>query len=171
LLQSEMNIYPISTDKDPMIQLKWLDGAISKLNTIVNHFPSIKALHGDIKLHPKVVEVSEHLLVDGHFSQAIFEAFKALEEYIRNKTGIHNKYGTNLMAQVFNENNAILTLKPSHSLTAKEEQEGFKLIFMGAMLAIKDPKSHTNINLQSRERALLYLSLASLLFEKVDESS
>lgn len=172
LLKSEANLYPRTIPKnDPLLQLRWLDSAIPKLETIVRKVPSGTTSPTISKLHPRVVAVSERLLQDGHYSQAIFEAFKALEEYVRDKTSIHDKYGTTLMAHVFKENNPILKVRHSHPQTASEEQEGLKLIFMGAMLAIKNPKSHRTIRLRKKSRALLYLAFASLLFELVNDAT
>lgn len=172
LLKTEANLYPQRVPKDdPLLQLRWLDGAILKLETIIKRVPSNTVYAILPGLHPRVGTVSEGLLQDGHYSQAIFEAFKGLEEYVRDKTGIHDKYGTALMAHVFNENSPILKVKYSHPETAREEQQGLKLIFMGSMLAIKNPKSHRTIRLRKKSRALLYLAFVSLLFEIVGDAT
>lgn len=172
LLKTDVRLYPQKVPKDdPLLQLRWLDNAISKLEIIANQLPPVTPSLSQMGLHTKVVEVAGKLLDDGHHAQAVFEAFKALEEYVRDKTSVHDKYGTKLMAHVLNESNPILKIKHSHPQTAKEEQEGLKLIFMGAMLAIKDPKSHRTLRLRDKSRALLYLAFASLLFEVVDDAT
>lgn len=172
LLKTEVRLYPQKVPKDdPLLQLRWLDNAISKLEIIANQLPPVTPPLSQMGLHTKVVEVAGKLLDDGHYAQAVFEAFKALEEYVRDKTTVHDKYGKNLMAHVLNENNPILKIKPSHPQTSNEEQEGFRLIFMGSMLAIKNPKSHRTLKLRDKSRALLYLAFASLLFELVDDAT
>jgi len=169
LLQAEFNIYPQGIPRDdPLLQLRWIDGAISKLETLVS--ATVPTIEGKSTLHPKVREVSEGLFKDGHYSEGIFEAFKALEEYVRIKSGTTDKYGTNLMSYVFNKDNPVLRIKQSHTLTEKDEQEGIMHLFMGAIQAIKNPKSHVTIRLSDPERAVLYLAFASLLFELVDDS-
>jgi len=75
------------------------------------------------------------------------------------------------MGYVFDENNPLLKIKYSHPNTAKEEQEGFKLIFMGSMLGIRNPKAHYRITQQDRARTMQYLALASLLFKTVDDAT
>ncbi len=170
LLQIEFNMYPKGNPKeDPLLQLRWIDGAISKLETLVSATDLM--VGGKSELHPKVIEVSEGLFKNGHYSEGIFEALKALEEYVRTKSGVTDRYGTKLMSYVFDKDNPVLRIKQSHTLTEKEEQEGIMHIFMGAILAIKNPKSHVTIRLTDPERAYLYLAFVSLLFELVDDAN
>lgn len=171
-LKVQANLYPQKVPKDdPLLQLRWFNNAISQMETLVNKLPPATPSLSQIGLHPRVVEVAGKLLNDGHYSQAVFEAFKALEEHVRDKTGVYDKYGTALMAHVLNERSPILKIKPSHPKTSNDEQEGFKLIFMGSIQAIKNPKSHRTLKLNSKPRALLYLAFASLLFELVDDAT
>jgi len=178
LLKSEVNLYPLKIPKDdPLIQLKWLDNSISKLETIVKKGPLmakptwVPVIPPELNLHPKVLAVSTKLFCDGHYSQSIFEALKALESYVSDKASVQDKHGVKLMTYVFNENNPILKIKYSHPQTAKEEQAGLKLIFMGSMLGIRNPKGHRTIRLRSKYRALKYLAFISLLFEIVDDAT
>ena len=124
-----------------------------------------------LELHPKVLKVAEKLFQDGHYPEAIFAAFKSLEAYVKRKSGVKNKSGKDLMAHVFSESNPILKIKYSHPDTAKEEQEGFKFIFMGAMVGIRNPKAHYTIIQRDRARTMQYLALASLLFKTVDDAT
>jgi len=39
-------------------------------------------------LHPEVVAVASDLFVDGHYSQAVFEALKALDRRVRKQSGL-----------------------------------------------------------------------------------
>ena len=117
-----------------------------------------------------MITASGKLLQDKHYSQAIFEAFKALEEYVREKSG-RNEYGEYLMSSVFNENNPILKIKYSRPDTATDEQKGFRFIFMGAMTGIRNPKGHHTIIQRDRARTLQYLALAGLLFKTVDDAT
>ena len=54
--------------------------------------------------------------------------------------------------------------------TGKDEQEGFRFIFMGAMRGIRNPKGHDMIEQRDPERALEYLALASLLMHRLDDA-
>jgi uncharacterized protein (TIGR02391 family) len=155
---------------DPLARLKWLDNSSSQLEMLVTRLvpTDTKPAFG---LHPKVLDVSGKLFRDGHYEEAIFEAFKALEEYVKEKSGIKQKSGKSLIGYVFDENNPLLKIKYSHPDTAKEEQEGFKLIFMGSMLGIRNPKAHHRIIQQDKVRTMQYLALASLLFKTIDDAT
>ncbi|MEA3443042.1 MAG: TIGR02391 family protein [Chloroflexota bacterium] len=51
----------------------------------------------------------------------------------------------------------------------KDEQEGFKFLFMGAMVGIRNPKAHDNVVQADPYRTLEYLSFASLLMRKIEK--
>jgi uncharacterized protein (TIGR02391 family) len=116
-----------------------------------------------LHLHPRIKKHSEKLFKNKHYAQAIFEAFKSIENFVRDKSHKKRLYGANLMFQVFDETKPILKLN-------KEEQKGFKFLFAGSMMGIRDPKAHKNIIQKDPYKTLEYLSLASLLMKKVEES-
>lgn len=170
LLKAESATIPPKSKEDTLVQLKWLDNSISKLKMIVKRLSPID-IKLELKLHPRLLAASEKLFHDGHYSEAVFGAFKSLEEYVKEKSGIKDKSGKRLMGHVFDENNPILKIKCSRPDTAKEEQEGFKFIFMGLMLGIRNPKAHYTITQRDRARTAQYLALASLLFKTVDDAT
>ena len=119
--------------------------------------------------HPKVVEVSESLFKTGNYASAIFEAFKAVHNYVQDKTGLTLE-GVNLMEKVFNENKPILQLNELLTKTDKDEQKGFKYLFMGSQMGIRNPPAHENVKPEEQNKALEYLGIASLLMRRIDES-
>ena len=168
-LKAELQTIPSKSKDDPLAQLKWLCNSISQLKMIFERLLPTE-IKPELELHPRVLSASEKLFRDGHFSQAVFEAFKALEEYVR-KTSGRNEYGEYLMSKVFNEESPILKIKYSHPGTDKDEQEGLKFIFMGSIVGMKNPRSHHIITQQDRAQTLQYLALASLLFITVDDAT
>ena len=68
------------------------------------------------------------------------------------------------MANAFNEQTPKIRLNSD-----PDEQEGFKLIFMGSMQGIRNPKAHHAIVQNDPYKTLEYLGLASLLLKRVDE--
>jgi len=169
-LMQEFKVIPHKSKKDPLAQLKWLDNSTSRLEILVKRLDSSDMTEKS-ELHSKVLAASGKLLQDGHYPQAVFEAFKALEEYVKAKSGIKNKTGKNLMTYVFDENKPILKIKPSLPDTAAEEQEGFRFLFMGAMLGIRNPKAHYSVIQKDKVKTVQYLAFASLLFKIVDEAT
>lgn len=132
----------------------------------INH----NRLFDEFKLHPEIVKVSRSLFISGHYSQAIFEAFKAVNNFVKEKSRLQNLDGQRLMAEVFNENNPVIKLNRLKTTSERDEQTGFKFIFMGSMCGIRNPKAHDHVELKDPLRALKYLALASLLFERAAES-
>lgn len=120
-------------------------------------------------LHPLILESSGALAVDEHFAAAIFAAFRSVEERVRNLSGIGDS-GRSLMAHAFDENDPALRLNDQTGWTDRDEQEGFKLIFMGAMQGIRNPKAHELIVQTDQKRTLDYLAFASLLMRRLDDA-
>jgi uncharacterized protein (TIGR02391 family) len=125
----------------------------------------------ELKLHPKIIEASERLFRDRHYSQAIFEAVKVLEKEIKRKSGIRDKIGVDLANHVFNEKNPIIKIVDGDELEHVDERKGFRFLYMGAFYGIKNPKSHSTPNLEDSGKALEYLAFLSLLMKRLDEAS
>ncbi|MEM0049774.1 MAG: TIGR02391 family protein [Candidatus Bathyarchaeia archaeon] len=131
-----------------------------------------------LSLHPIIREACEKLFKDGHYSQAIFEAYKALINYVKEKSEEKTLDGKDLMGKVFRveHKNLRIEKKPIlqlNELTTREdidEQEGFMYIFMGVVEGIRNPKAHAKIEQKDPFKTLEYLSLASLLAKRVDEA-
>jgi uncharacterized protein (TIGR02391 family) len=118
-------------------------------------------------LHPAVIAAASDLFTDGHYSQAIFEAFKALEGRVRTLSGL-DLYGRDLMTQAFTANGPI-NVAVEQGQSGKDEQEGFRFIFMGVIQGIRNPKGHELVKQSDAQRALEYLAIASVLFRRLDD--
>jgi uncharacterized protein (TIGR02391 family) len=121
-------------------------------------------------LHPLLIEHVQNLFLNGHYSQSIFEGCKLFEEYIKSKSNIHQIGGKSLMSKVFDENNPILKINKLKTPFDKDEQEGFKFLAMGVMVGVRNPKAHTVIELKDPIRAIKYLSLISLIIERIEDN-
>ncbi len=122
-------------------------------------------LFDKMQFHPKIVNASRALFEDAHYAQAIFEAFKAVENFVREKSGL-SSYGKNLMATAFNEENPIIKV-PEAGYFDKDVQEGFKFLFMGATQGIRNPKAHKEIVQNDPFITLEYLGFASFLLKRI----
>jgi uncharacterized protein (TIGR02391 family) len=121
-----------------------------------------------MQFHPKVIECSRSLFIDGHYTDAIFRAFTAISNYVKDRTDLDID-GKALMSRVFNEEQPILQLNNLQKTSDRDEQEGFKFLYMGATIGIRNPKAHENVEQTNPYRALEYLGLASLLIQKAEE--
>jgi len=143
------------------------------MNTIQSQLPEdttelANLLFDKMQFHPKVVETSKSLFETGHYAQAIFEAFKAINNFVKEKTG-QSLDGKDLMAKVFREQGPLIKLNKLKTQSERDEQEGFKFLFMGAMVGIRNPKAHDNVIQTDPYRTLEYLSFASLLMRRIEE--
>lgn len=153
-----------SIDKNRLLLKK------TKKTDPIQEVPVHIELFEKLRLHPKIVEVSGKLFKDGHYAQAIFEAFKAVNKFVKEKSGRYDLDGKGLMSTVFKKENPILKLNSLETPSDRDEQEGFMFIYMGAMVGIRNPKAHEIIVQKDPIRTLKYLALASLLLERANEA-
>jgi len=132
--------------------------------------PNYVKVFESLDLHYKVKDVCENLFKDGHYAEAISNSFIKLIDEVKEKSGIMNKEGVDLMHYVFNEKDPVL--KFNYLLTRSEidEQTGLRFIFAGAVAGIRNPKAHKVIKQKDPWRTLEYLCVASLLMKRLDES-
>ncbi|MGB8218314.1 MAG: TIGR02391 family protein [Candidatus Methanoperedens sp.] len=119
-------------------------------------------------LHPKICEVSKSLYESGHYTQAILEAFKAVNNFVKERAENNDVDGKTLMSACFNTKNPILKLNSLNTTTEMDEQEGFMHLFMGGMQGIRNPLAHKIIVESDPIKAFEYLSFASLLIRKAE---
>jgi uncharacterized protein (TIGR02391 family) len=112
-------------------------------------------------IHPDIATVSLTLFDDGHYSQATFEAFKLLDNKVRDVSGIQES-GYKLMMAAFNEGTPKIKLNDLLTTSDKDEQLGFKHVFAGSMSAIRNPRGH-DIRTDPIDLCLDHLSFASVL--------
>jgi uncharacterized protein (TIGR02391 family) len=98
------------------------------------------------------------------------EAYKALNNLVKEKNGCHDLDGQELMSTVFSYKNPILNLNKLESTSDQDEQMGF-ILLMGDMVGVRNPKAHDNVLQTDPIRAMEYLALASLLVRRVEEST
>jgi uncharacterized protein (TIGR02391 family) len=133
----------------------------------------VNNLFDRMKLHPKIIEASESLFKDGHYASAILEAFKAVNNFVKQKKRqvsptIKSLDGKSLMSEVFSEKNPCIKLNDLETQSDVDEQEGFKFLYMGAMVGIRNPKAHDIVQQKDPYNTLEYLAFASLLIKKID---
>jgi uncharacterized protein (TIGR02391 family) len=123
-------------------------------------------------LHPSVVATARTRFEAGHYADSVEAALKELntrvKELVRKKTG--NEFdGAPLMQKAFSPNPPVLiTLDDLSTESGRNIQQGYMQIFAGAMIGIRNPKAHANLSI-TKERAIHFLFLASLLFNTLDE--
>jgi uncharacterized protein (TIGR02391 family) len=123
----------------------------------------------NLSLHPRIASVCVDLFKDEHYSNAVFDASKALVNFVKEKSGKHDLDGAPLMRSVFSKNNPILAFNDLSDQSDQDEQEGMMHLFEGVILGIRNPRGHSFLD-DHPERALEYLSLISLLANRLEET-
>lgn len=106
------------------------------------------------------------LFQDGHYARAVEEGMKYVAEQVRRRTGI-TLDGTQLMEAAFNPKTPLLQLNKMKTQSDQDEQKGFMFVFMGSVLAIRNPRSHRQGYTDAPEPALELLVWANHLVRLV----
>lgn len=124
-------------------------------------------------IHRDIIEVSKGKFEDEYYADSVESAFKEInkrvKDIVKDKTGVELD-GSGLMQKAFSINRPIIELDNLSYNTGKDIQKGYMQIFSGAMTGIRNPKAHANITI-SREKAIHFIFLASLLMYKLDEAT
>lgn len=119
-------------------------------------------------IHPEISACSMRLFDDGHYSQSTFEAFKCVDKVVA-KVAQSSKTGKALMMEAFKDTSPAIALTRMSNESETNEQEGFRFIFAGSIMAIRNPRGHEVGKVDQIEECLDHLGLASLLLRRLDD--
>lgn len=119
-------------------------------------------------LHPAIVAIAAPMYRDGHFAPAVFQAFKAVEVRLREISRLDIS-GRDLAAQALGGDPPRVAVNRHAGRTGGDEQEGIKLLAMGALQGLRNPGGHELDSLDGQE-ALEQLAVASLLMRWLETS-
>ncbi|MFR6694898.1 MAG: TIGR02391 family protein [Dysosmobacter sp.] len=118
-------------------------------------------------IHPRIVNVSHELYVDGHYSTAAEKAVKEVESRLREKflelkTGaaVPAKIG-DVIGALMSENGAFKFCDTT-TTSGRDYRHGIQFLFEGIMAAYRNPAAHANLQYEKRE-AMEQIMLASQL--------
>lgn len=117
-------------------------------------------------IFPDLPKVVRALFDDGHYPQATFEACKYLEKEVRRVSG-KKVSGAKLMMQVFGGAPPGVVLTTLTGQSADDEQEGYKFLFAGAILGIRNPRGHEVTLSDDTETCLEHLVIVSHLLRRL----
>lgn len=123
--------------------------------------------------HPLVVQLAKPRFDSGHYSDAVLvsmvEMNSRLKDHVMSITG-EELDGFDLMMKALNRTPAagpLVQIVPSlASESERNMQDGYKFMMAGSMQAIRNPKAHANLTIDS-QRCKLLLSCASLMLAKL----
>lgn len=114
-------------------------------------------------------DATRKLFVDRHYARAVEEAYKCLDNVVKDKSGLSIS-GKDLMDKAFSEKNPILKLNTLNTTSQKNEQIGYMLVFGGCMTGIRNPRAHDHKKVDSPEVALEMLVWANHLMRMIDKA-
>jgi uncharacterized protein (TIGR02391 family) len=119
-----------------------------------------------LDLHPEIARAANDLYQNGHYANAIEDAVKALNGLVRLRSG-ETLDGALLMQRVFSPKNPFLCFNELKDQTDQDEQQGFTMLFWGAVAGLRNPRAHRLIT-DDPERALEIIAFVSLLAKLLD---
>ena len=152
-----------------------LNGLIARLREKREEFagagkaPAPSSYFDRLNLHPRILDVSRDLFLDGYHWEGVFAAAKALVNYVKERSGCHDLDGAPLVRAVFSRNGPLLAFNDLANQTDLDEREGMMHLFEGAVLGIRNPGGHSFPE-GPEQRAVEYISLLSLLAYRVQEA-
>ena len=120
-------------------------------------------------IHPALPTEVKRLFDNTHYTQATFEAFKFLDNEVKRHAGL-DKTGKALMMEALKEATPLIQLTPLTNDTEKNEQEGYKFIFAGSMMAIRNPRGHEHTISDDVDTCLDHLTLVSHLIRRLAQA-
>jgi len=88
------------------------------------------------------VERTKKLFVGGHYSDAIRKAFVRVNNRVKKMAGLVSKDGQALMGAAFKDTNPPLQMTALSIVSEQDEHDGMRFMMMGAMAAMRNPRSH-----------------------------
>jgi len=127
----------------------------------------LRAYEG-LSLHAEIARAASKLYRDGHYSNAVEAAVKALNALVRMRSELEID-GSALMERAFSPNAPTLRFNALADQSDKDEQRGFMMMFSGAVAGLRNPRAHGFID-DDPERALEFIAYVSLLAKLLDSA-
>ncbi|MBV8995797.1 MAG: hypothetical protein JO287_19320 [Pseudonocardiales bacterium] len=118
------------------------------------------------RLHP-AMSVALALMDNGQISEAVYEALRLVQERVRSLAASDDS-GRTLMESVFDASQPQLDVTTTTGASAEDEQEGFRLLFIGATLGLGSLHGSGRGAPSTSEEAFEYLAVASMLMRRLD---
>ena len=124
-------------------------------------------LFRELVTNEQLQDASGGLFRDRYFARAVEEAFKCLNNAVKDKSGLHEQDGVPLMRSAFSARSPVLTLNPLKTQSHQHEQQGYMDIYAGSMMGVRNPRAHQHELVDEEAVALELLVLANHLMRKL----
>ena len=116
-------------------------------------------------------QTCRNLFVDGHHAEAVRKAYTYIDNQVRDKSGQVEKYGADLMHAVFSANKPLLKVNDLQTRSDWDEQKGYMEMLAGAMIGIRNPRSHEYDFVDRPEEALELLVMANHFMRMLNKAT
>ena len=160
---------------------KEIGEALSKLDSFIQRIEfrlgdnAAKKETDDIMsiMHPRVVELVKDRFNSGQYSDALITVLKEINVIVKEKVRVavgKEEDGPSLMRTAFKRENPVIKLNSLTTISEKDEQQGYCDLFTGAMEALRNPMSHSNMEI-TKEDAIHKLFFVSMLMYKISPTT
>jgi uncharacterized protein (TIGR02391 family) len=117
--------------------------------------------------------LTRKVFLDGHYALAVEQACKLVNNTVKNRCGkaTRGKDGADLMHHAFRVDSPVLKLNPLKTVSQRDEQNGYRLIFAGMMAGMRNPRAHEHLLRDEAQVALEMLAMANHLLAIVGRST
>jgi uncharacterized protein (TIGR02391 family) len=120
-------------------------------------------------VHPDLPPKVRALFDDGHYAESTFEACKYLDNFV-GKHAPKTISGEKRMMAAFSEVSPMISLTGLSSASEIDEQRGYRFLFAGAMVAIRNPRGHDDSFSDDPQTCLDHLGMISSLLRRLNKS-
>lgn len=120
-------------------------------------------------IHPDLPAKVRKLFDDGHYAESTFEACKFLDSFV-GKHARTTKTGEARMMEAFTETSPRIQLTAMTTESEADEQRGYKFLFAGTMVAIRNPRGHNHSMVDDPGTCLDHLGLVSALLRRLNQA-
>jgi uncharacterized protein (TIGR02391 family) len=120
-------------------------------------------------LHPTIRASALAQYRDGHWRDAVLNAFIAVFDLVRSRTGL-DLDGDRLATRVFSADKPLLVVADLSTESGRDDQVGFMMVMQGVFRGIRNPKAHSLQHDLNALKSAQYLVMASLLARRVGEA-
>jgi uncharacterized protein (TIGR02391 family) len=120
-------------------------------------------------IHTVLPKEVRRLFDNAHYAQATFEACKYLDSEVRRLAHI-SKSGETLMMAALSETTPLLRLTNLSSESERDEQRGYRFLFAGTIVGIRNPRGHQHSVIDDVGTCLDQLSLVSQLLRRLEKA-
>jgi len=128
------------------------------------------ALLDALVTEPDLRAVVRQVFLNGHYSLAVEEGFKYLNNLVKRRSGLEAD-GAGLMGTAFSLNSPVLRLSDLRTQWKRDQQLGYMQILQGSMTGIRNPRAHEHRYLDEPRNALELLALCNHLVRMVTNAT